>query len=87
MCGAEALPWFSALGLLLLRLAVVPAPAEPVASALRCTLPSPRNVHFVSRNLKNVLHWLPPEGIPEDKLIYSVKYLVYGTRVQSWSYH
>ncbi|CAI5770172.1 interleukin-20 receptor subunit alpha isoform X1 [Podarcis lilfordi] len=79
MCGAEALPWFSALGLLLLRLAVVPAPAEPVASALRCTLPSPRNVHFVSRNLKNVLHWLPPEGIPEDKLIYSVKYLVYGT--------
>uniref|UniRef100_A0A670I4N8 Interleukin 20 receptor subunit alpha n=1 Tax=Podarcis muralis TaxID=64176 RepID=A0A670I4N8_PODMU len=48
-------------------------------TALRCTLPSPRNVHFVSRNLKNVLHWLPPEGIPEDKLIYSVKYLVYGT--------
>uniref|UniRef100_A0A670I564 Interleukin 20 receptor subunit alpha n=1 Tax=Podarcis muralis TaxID=64176 RepID=A0A670I564_PODMU len=43
-------------------------------TALRCTLPSPRNVHFVSRNLKNVLHWLPPEGIPEDKLIYSVKY-------------
>ncbi|XP_053144773.1 interleukin-20 receptor subunit alpha-like isoform X2 [Hemicordylus capensis] len=29
--------------------------------------------------MKNVLHWLPPEGIVEDKLIYNVKYLIYGT--------
>ncbi|KAJ6660192.1 hypothetical protein lerEdw1_018119 [Lerista edwardsae] len=51
----------------------------PFPTASRCSLPSPRNVHFVSRNMKNVLHWLPPEGLAEDELSYSVKYLIYGT--------
>ncbi|XP_029141460.1 interleukin-20 receptor subunit alpha [Protobothrops mucrosquamatus] len=29
--------------------------------------------------MKNILHWLPPEGIAENKLNYKVKYLIYGT--------
>nr|XP_056709250.1 interleukin-20 receptor subunit alpha-like [Euleptes europaea] len=37
------------------------------------------NVHFVSKNMKNILHWLPPEGIAEEKVNYTVKYLIYGT--------
>ncbi|KAM6464608.1 interleukin-20 receptor subunit alpha-like isoform 2-T2 [Liasis olivaceus] len=69
-------PAASALWLLLLRL-VLPAPPPEVAAS-HCLLPSPRNVHFISRNMKNILHWLPPEGIAENKLVYKVKYLVYG---------
>ncbi|XP_063150783.1 interleukin-20 receptor subunit alpha-like [Candoia aspera] len=70
-------PAASAIWLLLLRL-VLPAPPTEVAAS-HCLLPSPRNVHFISRNMKNILHWLPPEGIAEKNLIYKVKYLVYGT--------
>uniref|UniRef100_A0ACB8GD94 Uncharacterized protein n=2 Tax=Sphaerodactylus townsendi TaxID=933632 RepID=A0ACB8GD94_9SAUR len=29
--------------------------------------------------MKNVLHWLPPEGLAEEKVNYTVKYLIYGT--------
>ncbi|XP_039179057.1 interleukin-20 receptor subunit alpha-like isoform X1 [Crotalus tigris] len=67
----------SALWLLLLRL-IFPAPLSEVAAS-HCLLPSPQNVHFISRNMKNILHWLPPEGIAENKLNYKVKYLIYGT--------
>ncbi|XP_013925563.1 PREDICTED: interleukin-20 receptor subunit alpha-like [Thamnophis sirtalis] len=70
-------PAASALWLLLLRL-IFPAPPSD-AAASHCLLPSPRNVHFISRNMKNILHWLPPEGIAENKLNYKVKYLIYGT--------
>uniref|UniRef100_A0A8C5RZN7 Interleukin-20 receptor subunit alpha n=1 Tax=Laticauda laticaudata TaxID=8630 RepID=A0A8C5RZN7_LATLA len=70
-------PAASALWLLLLRL-IFPAP-PPEAAASHCLLPSPRNVSFISRNMKNILHWLPPEGIVENKLNYKVKYLIYGT--------
>ncbi|NXK10300.1 I20RA protein, partial [Herpetotheres cachinnans] len=44
---------------------------------LCCSLPSPRNVHFESVNLKNVLHWSAPEGTG-DGVLYKVKYSVYG---------
>ncbi|NXI34603.1 I20RA protein, partial [Galbula dea] len=44
---------------------------------LYCSLPNPRNVHFESVNMKNVLHWLPPEGTG-DGVLYRVKYSVYG---------
>ncbi|KFZ45322.1 Interleukin-20 receptor subunit alpha, partial [Antrostomus carolinensis] len=40
-------------------------------------LPNPRNVHFESINMKNVLHWSAPEGIG-DGVLYKVKYSVYG---------
>uniref|UniRef100_A0A8C0GWD9 Interleukin 20 receptor subunit alpha n=1 Tax=Chelonoidis abingdonii TaxID=106734 RepID=A0A8C0GWD9_CHEAB len=44
---------------------------------LYCSLPSPRNVHFESKNLKNILHWSPPEELGEG-VLYKVKYLIYG---------
>uniref|UniRef100_A0A8C9L8Y4 Fibronectin type-III domain-containing protein n=1 Tax=Pavo cristatus TaxID=9049 RepID=A0A8C9L8Y4_PAVCR len=42
---------------------------------LYCSLPNPRNVHFESTNMKNVLHWLAPEGTG-DGVLYNVKYSV-----------
>uniref|UniRef100_A0A8C0FP70 Interleukin 20 receptor subunit alpha n=1 Tax=Bubo bubo TaxID=30461 RepID=A0A8C0FP70_BUBBB len=44
---------------------------------LCCSLPNPKNVHFESINMKNVLHWSAPEGTG-DGVLYKVKYLVYG---------
>ncbi|NWW85917.1 I20RA protein, partial [Rhynochetos jubatus] len=44
---------------------------------LYCSLPNPRNVHFESVNMKNVLHWSAPEGTG-DGVVYKVKYSVYG---------
>uniref|UniRef100_A0A672UIM3 Interleukin 20 receptor subunit alpha n=1 Tax=Strigops habroptila TaxID=2489341 RepID=A0A672UIM3_STRHB len=44
---------------------------------LCCSLPNPRNVHFESINMKNVLHWSAPEGTGHG-VLYKVKYLVYG---------
>ncbi|NXL91823.1 I20RA protein, partial [Alectura lathami] len=44
---------------------------------LYCSLPNPRNVHFESTNMKNVLHWSAPEGTA-DGVLYNVKYSVYG---------
>ncbi|XP_077207774.1 interleukin-20 receptor subunit alpha-like [Paroedura picta] len=78
MCVPKARTWVSALWLLLLLRLLCPPP-PPGASASHCTLPSPMNVHFVSKNMKNVLHWLPPEGIAAEKVNYTVKYLIYGT--------
>ncbi|KFP20532.1 Interleukin-20 receptor subunit alpha, partial [Egretta garzetta] len=40
-------------------------------------LPNPRNVHFESINMRNVLHWSAPEGTG-DGVLYRVKYSVYG---------
>ncbi|NXD64263.1 I20RA protein, partial [Eolophus roseicapillus] len=47
------------------------------SGVLCCSLPNPRNVHFESINMKNVLHWSAPEGIGHG-VLYKVKYLVYG---------
>ncbi|NXD14118.1 I20RA protein, partial [Nothocercus nigrocapillus] len=44
---------------------------------LYCSLPTPRNVHFESINMKNVLHWSAPDGTG-DGVLYKVKYSVYG---------
>ncbi|NXU52902.1 I20RA protein, partial [Turnix velox] len=44
---------------------------------LYCSLPNPRNVHFESINMKNVLHWSAPESTGEG-VLYKVKYSVYG---------
>ncbi|NXH45803.1 I20RA protein, partial [Dicaeum eximium] len=44
---------------------------------LYCSLPNPRNVHFESINMKNVLRWSAPEGTG-DGVLYKVKYTVYG---------
>ncbi|NXE80857.1 I20RA protein, partial [Cochlearius cochlearius] len=44
---------------------------------LYCSLPNPRNVHFESINMRNVLHWSAPEGTG-DGVLYRVKYSVYG---------
>ncbi|NXS60275.1 I20RA protein, partial [Brachypteracias leptosomus] len=44
---------------------------------LYCSLPNPRNVHFESVNMKNVLHWSAPEGTG-DGVLYKVKYSIYG---------
>ncbi|KAM7172750.1 interleukin-20 receptor subunit alpha isoform 4-T4 [Macrochelys suwanniensis] len=48
-----------------------------LSSELYCSLPSPKNVHFESKNLKNILDWSPPEGLGEG-VLYKVKYLIYG---------
>ncbi|XP_015713913.1 interleukin-20 receptor subunit alpha [Coturnix japonica] len=61
---------------LLLPLLLPPPPAAHTGE-LYCSLPNPRNVHFESTNLKNVLHWLAPEGIG-DGVLYNVKYSIYG---------
>ncbi|XP_069744429.1 interleukin-20 receptor subunit alpha-like [Narcine bancroftii] len=42
-------------------------------------IPAPRNVHFLSQNLRNVLHWELPVRRGSGKL-FSVEYKVYGER-------
>uniref|UniRef100_A0A670XYN1 Fibronectin type-III domain-containing protein n=1 Tax=Pseudonaja textilis TaxID=8673 RepID=A0A670XYN1_PSETE len=64
------------------RVFILSKPLHLISS--HCLLPSPRNVSFISRNMKNILHWLPPEGIVENKLNYKVKYLMY---VGYWVLH
>ncbi|XP_065536832.1 interleukin-20 receptor subunit alpha isoform X1 [Lathamus discolor] len=62
--------------LLVLPLLLPPPPAAHTG-VLCCSLPNPRNVHFESINMKNVLHWSAPEGTGHG-VLYKVKYLVYG---------
>lgn len=56
---------------------LLPPPPEAHTGELYCSLPNPRNVHFESTNMKNVLHWLAPEGTG-DGVLYNVKYSIYG---------
>ncbi|XP_065691147.2 interleukin-20 receptor subunit alpha isoform X2 [Patagioenas fasciata] len=67
--------WLLVLPLILLPI-LLPSPAAH-AGELYCSLPNPRNVHFESINMKNVLHWSAPEGTG-DGVLYKVKYAVYG---------
>ncbi|XP_047430200.1 interleukin-20 receptor subunit alpha [Mugil cephalus] len=46
------------------------------------TPPSPIEVEFSSVNLRNVLHWLPGNGTPDDTH-FTVEYAIYGDNVQS----
>ncbi|XP_074780410.1 interleukin-20 receptor subunit alpha [Athene noctua] len=63
--------------LLLLLPLLLPPPPAAHTGGLCCSLPNPKNVHFESVNMKNVLHWSAPEGTG-DGVLYKVKYLVYG---------
>ncbi|XP_028253156.1 interleukin-20 receptor subunit alpha [Parambassis ranga] len=45
------------------------------------SLPSPVNVSFSSVNLRNVLHWLPEHGTPEDTH-FTVEYAIYGDTIE-----
>ncbi|XP_074675086.1 interleukin-20 receptor subunit alpha isoform X3 [Strix aluco] len=56
---------------------LLPPPSAAHTGELCCSLPNPKNVHFESINMKNVLHWSAPEGTG-DGVLYKVKYLVYG---------
>ncbi|CAM4695219.1 unnamed protein product [Leuciscus chuanchicus] len=47
-------------------------------------LPEPRNVHFSSVNLRNVVKWTPGEGSPNDT-VFSVEYAKYGDEEGSGS--
>ncbi|XP_063185568.1 interleukin-20 receptor subunit alpha isoform X1 [Chroicocephalus ridibundus] len=69
-------PQRGAAWLLVLPLLLPPPPAAHTGE-LYCSLPNPRNVHFESINMKNVLHWSAPEGTG-DGVLYKVKYSVYG---------
>ncbi|XP_016370142.1 interleukin-20 receptor subunit alpha [Sinocyclocheilus rhinocerous] len=39
--------------------------------------PEPRNVHFYSENLRNIVRWTPGEGSPYNT-VYTVEYAIYG---------
>ncbi|KAM6915118.1 interleukin-20 receptor subunit alpha [Xenentodon cancila] len=44
------------------------------------SLPSPTNVSFSSVNLRNVLHWFPGNGAPDDTH-FTVEYAIYGDSI------
>uniref|UniRef100_A0A9J8A712 Interleukin 20 receptor, alpha n=1 Tax=Cyprinus carpio carpio TaxID=630221 RepID=A0A9J8A712_CYPCA len=44
----------------------------------------PRNVHFYSENLRNVVRWTPGAGSPADT-VYTVEYAIYGDEEESGS--
>ncbi|XP_041830941.1 interleukin-20 receptor subunit alpha [Melanotaenia boesemani] len=50
--------------------------------AASTTLPSPTNVSFSSVNLRNVLHWSPGNGTPDD-IHFTVEYAIYGDSVKA----
>ncbi|XP_033619159.1 interleukin-20 receptor subunit alpha isoform X2 [Fukomys damarensis] len=43
-------------------------------------LPKPTNVTFLSINMKNVLHWNPPENLQGVEVTYTVQYFIYGQK-------
>ncbi|OBS81773.1 hypothetical protein A6R68_24237, partial [Neotoma lepida] len=43
-------------------------------------LPEPTNITFSSVNMKNVLHWNPPEGLCGVEVTYTVQYFIYGQK-------
>ncbi|XP_059355215.1 interleukin-20 receptor subunit alpha-like [Carassius carassius] len=46
--------------------------------------PEPRNVHFYSENLRNIVRWTPGEGSPNNT-VYTVEYAIYGDEEESGS--
>ncbi|XP_072105379.1 interleukin-20 receptor subunit alpha-like [Mobula birostris] len=64
-------------GLFLVALLILQAEAE---NSKESTLPAPRNVHFLSVNLQNVLHWERPTRRENGKQLFSVHYKMYGER-------
>ncbi|XP_076784165.1 interleukin-20 receptor subunit alpha isoform X2 [Arvicanthis niloticus] len=45
-----------------------------------CGLPKPTNITFLSIDMKNVLHWNPPEGLHRVEVTYTVQYFIYGQK-------
>ncbi|KAF6114211.1 interleukin 20 receptor subunit alpha [Phyllostomus discolor] len=57
--------------------------AAPSGRAVPCVpggLPKPANLTFLSVNMKNVLQWSPPEGLPAVDVTYTVQYFIYGQK-------
>lgn len=73
--GTPALPRLL-LPLLLLLLAASGRAAPCVSGGL----PKPTNITFMSINMKNVLHWNPPEGQHGAEVTYTVQYFIYGQK-------
>ncbi|KAF4099158.1 interleukin-20 receptor subunit alpha [Onychostoma macrolepis] len=46
--------------------------------------PEPRDVHFYSENLRNIVRWTPGAGSPNDT-VYTVEYAIYGDEDESGS--
>ncbi|XP_059837270.1 uncharacterized protein LOC132400328 [Hypanus sabinus] len=61
--------------LFLVAVLILQAEAE---NSKESSLPAPRNVHFLSVNLQNVLHWERPTRRESGKQLFSVHYKVYG---------
>ncbi|XP_055455198.1 interleukin-20 receptor subunit alpha isoform X2 [Psammomys obesus] len=43
-------------------------------------VPKPTNIGFLSVNMKNVLHWNPPEALRGFEVTYAVQYFIYGQK-------
>ncbi|XP_069090604.1 interleukin-20 receptor subunit alpha-like isoform X2 [Pleurodeles waltl] len=68
---------------ILAALLLLPLQAVSESNHQGCSLPKPRNVHFISRNMAAVVHWFPPVGLGNGAL-YSVQYKMYGPA--EWQY-
>ncbi|XP_078504838.1 interleukin-20 receptor subunit alpha-like [Lissotriton helveticus] len=75
--GPAWAPW------ILAALLLLPLQVESESNQQECSLPKPRNVHFISRNMAAVVHWFPPLGLG-DGALYSVQYRMYGP--DTWQY-
>ncbi|XP_005389341.1 PREDICTED: interleukin-20 receptor subunit alpha isoform X3 [Chinchilla lanigera] len=62
---------------LLLLAAATSGRAAPCISG---GLPKPANVTFLSINMKNILHWDPPESLQGAEVTYTVQYFIYGQK-------
>ncbi|KAM6180664.1 interleukin-20 receptor subunit alpha [Erethizon dorsatum] len=56
------------------------APSGRAAPCISGGLPKPTNVTFLSINMKNVLHWSPPESLQGAEVTYTVQYFIYGQK-------
>nr|XP_003468555.2 interleukin-20 receptor subunit alpha [Cavia porcellus] len=75
---APGRPTLQLLPPLLLLLAA--APSGQAAPCISGGLPKPTNVTFWSINMKNVLHWNPPESLRGAEVTYTVQYFIYGQK-------
>ncbi|KAF6364593.1 interleukin 20 receptor subunit alpha [Rhinolophus ferrumequinum] len=74
--GCQVLPLLPPLLLLL-----VAAPSGRAVPCVSGGLPKPTNITFLSINMKNILQWSPPEGLPGMDVTYTVQYFIrYGQK-------
>uniref|UniRef100_A0A8C6N4G8 Interleukin-20 receptor subunit alpha n=1 Tax=Mus spicilegus TaxID=10103 RepID=A0A8C6N4G8_MUSSI len=66
--------------LLLLTLLLLLAASGRAVPCVFCGLPKPTNITFLSINMKNVLHWNPPESLHGVEVTYTVQYFIYGQK-------